>query len=86
MIQSESLDKDESFARAMTRARTYLDAPPPPRRVWPVLAAAGFFAFSSMVFATAAILAPPLTLDPMVRSSSPADAGSFGPPLAGAVN
>jgi len=86
MTPTESHRADESFARAMERARAYLDAPPPRRRAWPVLAAAAFFAVSSLLFATAAILAPAVGLDPPPSRTATAPAGSFGPPLAGAIN
>ncbi len=58
MIDTESRQLDERFARAMGRARGYLAAPEPVKRVWPVLAAASFFAVCSMIFATAAVMAP----------------------------
>ena len=69
MNQSESRTQDERFARAMARARGYLEPPEPERKVWPVLAAAGFFALCSMVFATAAVMAPTPSLShaPAVR-------------------
>jgi len=84
MIAADSPRTDESFARAMVRARRYLDAPRPTRRVWPVLAAAAFFAVCSMIFATVAILAPPVTLDHLEPSIDRSQ--TLGPPLAGAVN
>ncbi len=58
MNETESRQHDERFARAIGRARAYLDHRDPPQKVWPVLAAAAFFAVSSMVFATAAVMAP----------------------------
>ena len=58
MTETESRQDDERFARALVRARGYLDQREPAQRVWPVLAAAAFFALSSMVFATAAVMAP----------------------------
>ncbi|QUD88540.1 hypothetical protein [Phenylobacterium montanum] len=69
MTESESRQSDERFARAMARARAYLHHQETPQKVWPVLAAAGFFAVSSMVFATAAVMAPSpdLTHAPAVR-------------------
>ena len=69
MTDTESRQLDERFARAMGRARGYLAGPQPIRRVWPILAAATFFAVSSMVFATAAVMAPSpeLTHAPAVR-------------------
>ena len=45
----------------MARARALLDTPKRPERMWPVLGAAGLLAISALTFATAMILAPPLT-------------------------
>jgi hypothetical protein len=45
----------------MARARDLLEAPKRPERMWPVLGAAGLLAISALTFATAMILAPPLT-------------------------
>ena len=46
---------------AMARARTLLLRPVRPQKMWPVLAAAAFLAGSALAFATAMILAPPIT-------------------------
>ncbi|HEY2660691.1 MAG TPA: hypothetical protein VGI79_13285 [Caulobacteraceae bacterium] len=69
MTETESRLQDERFARAMARARGYLETSEPTQRVWPVLAAAAFFAVCSMIFATAAVMAPSpeLTHAPAVR-------------------
>jgi hypothetical protein len=69
MTESESRQFDERFARALARARGYLAHREPAPTVWPVLAAAGFFAACSMIFATAAVMAPSpdLTHAPAVR-------------------
>ena len=69
MIESESRTQDERFARSMARARGYLESHEPTERVWPVLAAAFLFALCSMIFATAAVMAPSpqLTHAPAVR-------------------
>jgi hypothetical protein len=45
----------------MARARTLLETPKRPERMWPVLGAASLLAVSALTFATAMILAPPLT-------------------------
>ena len=45
----------------MARARALLEPPRRPERVWPVLGAAALLAVSALTFATAMILAPPLT-------------------------
>ncbi len=69
MTETESRLQEERFARAMARARSYLEVSEPRQRVWPVLAAATFFAVCSMIFATAAVMAPSpeLTHAPAVR-------------------
>jgi hypothetical protein len=46
---------------AMARARALLEAPQRRERIWPVLGAACLLAASALTFATAMILAPPLT-------------------------
>jgi hypothetical protein len=51
-----ALDREE-----MARARALLEPPKRPERMWPVLAAASLLALSALTFATAMILAPPLT-------------------------
>ena len=50
-------------------------------RAWPALAAAAFFAICAMGFATAAILAPPVTLT--VPVTHPAAAATPAPALKG---
>ncbi|HZZ66990.1 MAG TPA: hypothetical protein VFE18_02350 [Phenylobacterium sp.] len=50
------LDPDQ-----LARAKALLGRPERPQRMWPVLAAAAFLAVSALAFATAMILAPPLT-------------------------
>ena len=47
-------------AAAVGRARTLLARPNPPERLWPVLTAAALLALSSLIFATAMIVSPPL--------------------------
>ena len=51
-----ALDREE-----MARARALVEAPRRPDRMWPVLGAAVLLALSALTFATAMILAPPLT-------------------------
>ena len=48
-------------AEQMARARRLLTPPERSERIGPVLAAAGFLALSALAFATAMIMAPPLT-------------------------
>jgi hypothetical protein len=61
---------DQALSEALAQARGLLRGPPPRREpVWPTLAAAAFFAVSALVFATAAILAPPVQLTPIPATS-----------------
>ncbi len=53
---------------ALAEARAMLTPPAPRERVWPVLAAAAFFALSALAFATAMVLAPPVVSDHTARS------------------
>jgi hypothetical protein len=45
----------------MTRARALVAPVKRPERMWPVVAAAALLAVSALAFATAMIMAPPLT-------------------------
>ncbi|MGZ6040426.1 MAG: hypothetical protein ACXWKR_17285 [Phenylobacterium sp.] len=54
---------------AMERARALLQRPDKPQRVWPVLGAAALLAVSAIAFATAMIMAPPLTSEHIARDS-----------------
>jgi hypothetical protein len=45
----------------MARARALLAPAERPERMWPVVAAAALLAISALAFATAMIMAPPLT-------------------------
>jgi hypothetical protein len=65
MTQIESSDPREAFIEAIARARQQIEAPVRRERAWPAVAAAAVFALSAMVFATAAILAPPAQLTPV---------------------
>jgi len=49
--------------QAMDRARKLLDRPERPQRIWPVLGAAAMLAVSALAFATAMVMAPPLTTE-----------------------
>jgi hypothetical protein len=60
---SSALDPD-----ALTRARALLAPPERKERMWPVLGAAGLLAASALAFATAMILAPPLTSEHGARA------------------
>ena len=68
MPPDESLLAAKAFADELGRARVKLRAPEKRERVWPPLAAALAFAICAMSFATAAILAPPVQLTPMVAT------------------
>jgi len=48
-------------ARALARVRTLLAPSARRERLWPAIASAGLLAVSALAFATAMILAPPLT-------------------------
>jgi hypothetical protein len=72
MTQTESLDPHEAFVQALERARARLEPPLRKARAWPAVAAAALFAVSAMVFATAAILAPPAQLTPVTEVRGPA--------------
>jgi hypothetical protein len=67
MVQIESADSHEAFFEALDEARARLEPPHPMARAWPAVAAATFFAVSAMVFATAAILAPPAHIPPVTE-------------------
>ena len=57
MVMSDSnLD-----ATALAQARALLSPPSRPERLWPVLSAAGLLAISSLAFATAMVVSPPVT-------------------------
>jgi hypothetical protein len=71
MSAIESFDGDRAFAEAMEDARLRLEPPVVRERVWPALAAAALFAISALVFATAAILAPPAHLTPVASVRGP---------------
>ncbi|HUO22716.1 MAG TPA: hypothetical protein VMU59_09410 [Caulobacteraceae bacterium] len=58
----------ESLSRQVTplqRARAKLKPPKAPDRTLGAVAAAAFFAVSALTFAAAAILAPPVTIEPI---------------------
>jgi hypothetical protein len=48
-------------AEEMARARALLEPQKTPERIWPVLGAAALLAVSAITFATAMVMAPPLT-------------------------
>ncbi|MBS0361483.1 MAG: hypothetical protein JSR98_08885 [Proteobacteria bacterium] len=52
---------------ALERARALLTPQAPKERVWPALGAAALLAVSALVFATAMLLAPPLTSEHVAR-------------------
>ena len=53
---------DPAFAQALADIRFLLQRQAPEPRVWPVLAAALAFAVCALIFATAAVTAPPAHL------------------------
>jgi hypothetical protein len=52
---------------AVAQARALLAPPAPRERIWPVLAAAAFFAVSALAFATAMVMAPPVVSEHAAR-------------------
>ena len=52
----------------LDQARLKLLVPDHTEKPWAALLAAGFFALAAMVFATAAVLAPPLTVTPAAKT------------------
>ena len=71
MAQIESQDPEQAFLEALARAHALLEPPAVKAHVWPALAAAGFFAVSALVFATAALLAPPAQVAPAADVRGP---------------
>jgi len=71
MADIESFSSDDAFTEALADARVRLEPPVARERLWPALAAAMFFAISALVFATAAILAPPAHLTPVETVRGP---------------
>lgn len=49
----------------LEKVRLLLTPPASPARAWPMLAAAAAFAISSLLFAAAMVLAPPVTSEPL---------------------
>jgi hypothetical protein len=69
-MQIDSLQIDSSQRAAPTPlelAKAKLVSPKRPERPLAAVAAAALFAVSALVFATAAILAPPTTFTPMAK-------------------
>jgi hypothetical protein len=61
---------DTTLRYALGEARQLLRPPARGREsIWPVLAAAAFFAISALTFAAAAILAPPVKSSPPAHDS-----------------
>ena len=54
---------------ALAQVRALLTLPRRPERVWPVLSAAGLLAISSLAFATAMIVSPPVVSRHTVASA-----------------
>jgi len=69
MVQIESPASHEAFFERLEEARARLEPPDSGGRAWHAVAAAAFFAVSAMVFATAAILAPPARIPPVTEIS-----------------
>jgi len=60
---TSALDPD-----AMAQARALLKRPERRERIWPALGAAALLALSALVFATAMIMAPPLTSEHVAQA------------------
>jgi hypothetical protein len=71
MADIESFSADDAFGEALAEARAWLEPPVVRERLWPAVLAAMFFAMSALVFATAAILAPPAHLTPVESVRGP---------------
>jgi hypothetical protein len=69
MVQIESAASHEAFFEALDEARARLEPPDSEGQTWHAVAAAAFFAISALVFATAAILAPPARIPPVTEIS-----------------
>jgi hypothetical protein len=52
---------------AMARARALLEPPKRAERIWPLLGAAALLAASTLIFATAMIMAPPIVSEHVAR-------------------
>jgi hypothetical protein len=70
MTLADSPTSAEAFAAAIDEARLLLLPPEPVTRTWPTLLAALAFAVSALVFASAAILAPPVQLIPIAAHTA----------------
>ena len=69
MLLESSSPLDEMVSEGLLdQARLKLRVPDHNEKPWAALLAAGFFALAAMVFATAAVLAPPLTVSPAVKT------------------
>ena len=68
VFESMTFEEDEP-AGLLEQARARLQPPIMRERTWPAVAAAAFFAASALGFAVAAILAPPLGVEPAAKTS-----------------
>ena len=71
MFELESPAETKTFEDAIAYARRVLEPRIERQSAWPTLAAAAFFAICAMAFATAAILAPPVTLTVPAKAAAP---------------
>jgi hypothetical protein len=69
MLLESTPSSETSVAEALDQARLKLRPPVQVERAWPTIAAAFFFAIAALTFATASVLAPPLTLTPSSKTS-----------------
>jgi hypothetical protein len=69
MLLESPPSSDETASEALlVAARLKLQAPDHGEKPWAALLAAGFFAVAAIAFATAAVLAPPLTITPAAKT------------------
>ncbi|MBV9512412.1 MAG: hypothetical protein JO303_19245 [Caulobacteraceae bacterium] len=66
----ESVPYDRTFHDSLAYARRMLQPRIVRESAWPTLAAAAFFAVCAIGFATAAVLAPPVTLTVPTRAAA----------------
>ncbi|HEX5378350.1 MAG TPA: hypothetical protein VFW47_07230 [Phenylobacterium sp.] len=68
MPPSDSPGRSALDHRKMALARNLLVPPRPSQKVWPVVTAAAFAAFTALALATATILVPPVVSEPVAKT------------------
>jgi hypothetical protein len=82
MAVHESIEAGALMTDALVRARDLLKAPARKDPAWPAVASAAFFAICAFGFATAAILAPPVTIAPPTAPAASTQSAPVAPPPA----